>query len=406
MTISIITPWRNGVAALLTDYAAAIPADAQIITVDNGSDAEQAETLRAFTMGRDGVYIRNEQNAGFAAANNQGYQAATGDLIIFLNSDVTADPVWLKRVAHDVRPGALYGPSLQAQHLYGDVWPYLEGWCIAATGETWNRLIMEWNAQHSMKYGAVPCEYMVWDSVHYPDPYWEDNDLCLRALHAGLRLIQTEWPIRHKGGQTAGPLRNHADAFERNRSMFLARLAPIAQARRNAPVTPVYRTYETYCAQESDIYHHLPLLFAKAHGNVVELGTRSGVSTAALLAGVERFGGHVWSVDIDPQSARVAEGHPQWTFVQASSTDMQTRQALKKAQPIDLLLIDTIHTEAHVAAEFAVWADAVRKGGVICVHDTETFPGVRRAVEAACAARGWPVSFVRPCHGMAVIEVP
>lgn len=401
MTISIITPWRNGVAALLTDYAAAIPADAQIITVDNGSDAEQAETLRTFTMERNGVYIRNEQNAGFAAANNQGYQAATGDLIIFLNSDVTADPVWLKRVAHDVRPGALYGPSLQAQHLYGDVWPYLEGWCIAADRTTWGRVHAPPVADAMSCTNGGP-----WDANRYPDPYWEDNDLCLRVLCAGLRLIQTEWPIHHKGGQTAGPLRNHADAFERNRATFLAQLAPIAQARRAAPVTPIYRVYEAYCAQESDIYHHLPLLFAKAHGNVVELGTRSGVSTAALLAGVERHGGHVWSVDIDPQSAHVAAGHPQWTFVQASSTDMQTRQALKKAQPIDLLLIDTIHTEAHVAAEFAVWADAVRKGGVICVHDTETFPGVRRAVEAACAARGWPVSFVRPCHGMAVIEVP
>lgn len=36
----------------------------------------------------------------------------------------------------------------------------------------------------------------------------------------------------------------------------------------------------------------------------------------------------------------------------------------------------------------------------------ETFPGVRRAVTEFCAARGWPVTFVLPCNGMAVIEVP
>jgi hypothetical protein len=70
------------------------------------------------------------------------------------------------------------------------------------------------------------------------------------------------------------------------------------------------------------------------------------------------------------------------------------------------LLIDTLHFYAHVAAEFAVWAGAVRPGGTICVHDTETFPGVRVAVEEFCQAKGWPVTFVRPCNGMAVVEVP
>jgi predicted O-methyltransferase YrrM len=136
---------------------------------------------------------------------------------------------------------------------------------------------------------------------------------------------------------------------------------------------------------------------------VVELGTRTGVSTAALLAGVEARGGTVTSVDTDPASAQVAAGHPQWRFVNGSSTDLTTRA--KVAPPVDVLLVDTLHTLPHVAAELEVWAPMMRPGGTICVHDTETFPGVRVAVETFCAAKGWPVTFVTPCNGMAVVEV-
>jgi len=395
-TISIITPWKNGADTLLRDYAAAIPQDIQIVTIDNASDDTNATALKAFTEERSGIYLRNDVNAGFAAANNQGYAVATGEIVIFMNSDIAGDPKWLQSVAHDVRDGALYGPALAAQFLFGDHWPYLEGWCLAATRATWEQLGIQGNNQLIQPYGP-------WDSVNYPHPYWEDNDLCLRALQSGIKLVQTAWPVQHKGGQTAGALRNHGASFEQNRETFIRSVARVVAKQ---PETETYRRYMQQCATQSDIQHHLPLLFAKAAGNVIELGTRSGVSTMALLAGVERHGGRVWSVDIDPQSAQVAAGHPLWMFVQASSTDMQTTKVLKKALPCDLLLIDTIHTEDHVAAELSIWGHLVKPGGTICIHDTETFPGVRVATERYCAERDWVVTFVRPCNGMAVIEVP
>mgnify|MGYP000157936475 FL=1 len=83
----------------------------------------------------------------------------------------------------------------------------------------------------------------------------------------------------------------------------------------------LYQRYLQHCATQSDIQHHLPLLYASAHGVVVELGTRTGVSTCALLAGVERRGGHVWSIDIDDCSQLYAD-HPQWTFKRGDSRDV------------------------------------------------------------------------------------
>lgn len=406
MKLSIVTPWHGGVGSLLAEYAAACEG-AEIVTVDNASPQEDAQALWDYTANR-GCLIRNETNAGFAAANNQGYRAATGDVIVFLNSDIAGDPLWMQHVLENVRDGALYSPSAGQQMIGGMAIPYLEGWCLAATRATWERLMLgsETKTQRGKRPTApAPASYGPWDERAYPDPYWEDNDLCLRALRAGITLIQTDWPIRHKGGQTAGALIRHGAAFERNRATFAASALPyVAHAAQIAP-TPALSAYFHHCANPSDIQHHLPLLFSLAKGDVLELGTRSGVSTAALLAGVEQRGGHVYSVDLDPRSAGVAVGHPQWTFRQGNSRSGELFETFGN-MTFRTLLIDTLHTEPHVYDELNLWHSRMEPGGTICVHDTETFPGVRVAVERFCREEGWAVTFVRPGNGMAVIEVP
>lgn len=395
MSISIITPWAGTTHDLLPDYANAV-AGCEVITVDNASAPETAAALAAC----GGVYIRNEHNNGFAGGNNQGYAAATGDIVVFLNSDVAPTGPWLQMVAADVKDGALYGPSLNQQLVAGRWLPYLEGWCLAATRATWDELAI-------VTYGAPG----PWDATAYPGPYWEDNDLCLRALQAGVALVQTAWPIQHKGGRTAGPIMRHARSFAANERTFTDRV--LATLPEPADPTPTYGRYMQHVHTQSDIQHHLPLLYSLAKGTIVELGTRSGVSTAAFLAGVEQRGGHVWSVDIDPACAGLYQGHVQWTFAHASSTEHATADTIGRhigelsASPqIDVLFIDTDHTYDQAAAELALWGPRVAPGGTILMHDPETFPGVRRAAQEFAAAQGWPLTFVLPCNGMAVIARP
>ncbi len=171
-------------------------------------------------------------------------------------------------------------------------------------------------------------------------------------------------------------------------------------------MTEMYQRYQQHLATQSDIQHHLGLLFSLARGNVLELGTRSGVSTAALLAGVERQGGKIVSVDIEDCSA-VAADHPQWSFWKGSSTDANMAQDIATYNgPFQLMLIDTFHSYEQSTAELSLWGAHVAPGGTICMHDTETFPGVRRAAQEFADAHGWPITFVLPCHGMAVITRP
>lgn len=164
--------------------------------------------------------------------------------------------------------------------------------------------------------------------------------------------------------------------------------------------------YHYWLEHWSDVQDHLPTLFEAARGNVLELGVRAGVSTSALLAGVEAHGGHVWSVDRD-DCGPVFAGHPQWTFIQADSLDEhRINEALAwpmTGQEIDLLFIDTAHTEDRTIAELRLWGPRAK---VIMLHDTDdgsTYPGVRNAMEAYCWETGRHAMYMTGSYGLGVI---
>lgn len=148
--------------------------------------------------------------------------------------------------------------------------------------------------------------------------------------------------------------------------------------------------YDVVRSVWSDVEAHLPRLFDAARGRVLELGVRHGVSTAALLAGVEQHGGHLWSVDTDPNCENnPLAGHPQWTFINAHSEAWPTiKQAMGgEIEPLDMLFIDTGHTYKLTIDELNLYGPWMAKGGRIFLHDTDdgsTFPGVRRAIYEYC----------------------
>jgi len=167
--------------------------------------------------------------------------------------------------------------------------------------------------------------------------------------------------------------------------------------------------YQYWLEHWSDMQTHLPTLFEAARGNVLELGVRAGVSTSALLAGVEAHGGHVWSVDRDDCSP-VFAGHPQWTFVQADSCDWKVIgwNDPNNFVELDLLFIDTEHTEDRTIRELITWGAIMKPGGAIMLHDTDdgsTYPGVRNAIEAYCAERGLTPEYHEGSYGLGVIRV-
>ncbi len=183
MLISVITPWLDH-PEFIADYERALRApDVEVIVVDNGSTAENGARIAEMVSRLRGKYIRNAQNQWFAAANNQGISVSTGELLLFLNNDIAAEPRWLDAVRRDVSPNALVGPGLV--HIQVDErWiSYIEGWCIAGYRNVWEQL------------GG-------WDAQAYPMPYWEDGDVCFRASKLGFQIVQKIWPVHHKKNGT------------------------------------------------------------------------------------------------------------------------------------------------------------------------------------------------------------
>lgn len=197
--ITVITPWLNA-SELIPVYEAGV-AGAQVIVIDNGSLSEHAMALQAMCERLGGVYVRNDSNVGFARANNQGLARADGEIVVFMNNDVECRPGWLTQVEHDVQSGALYGPSL----LERGGLPYIEGWCIAGVLSDWLAL------------GG-------WDDEYYTGLYWEDNDVCFRAVRRGMTLKRTFWPVWHYGNYTSAKTPGAYDAAAENERRFWARV--------------------------------------------------------------------------------------------------------------------------------------------------------------------------------------
>ena len=90
------------------------PADGEmeVLVVDNASTDGSAEAL---AVRDDIIFIRNRQNFGYAAANNQGIARAGGDYLLLLNPDVEVGPgVFDELMAFlDENPDAgIAGPAL------------------------------------------------------------------------------------------------------------------------------------------------------------------------------------------------------------------------------------------------------------------------------------------------------
>ena len=96
MRVTVIIPAYNGAQfiaeALESVLSQTRPAD-QIIVVNDGSEDETAEVLRAYA---DRVQIIEQPNLGVAAARNRGLAAAAGEFVAFLDQDDLLLPDKLK----------------------------------------------------------------------------------------------------------------------------------------------------------------------------------------------------------------------------------------------------------------------------------------------------------------------
>ena len=117
----------------------------------------------------------------------------------------------------------------------------------------------------------------------------------------------------------------------------------------------------------------------RANPLIIELGVDKGVSTKIFLNAIsDRINSKLISIDIRDCS-HVADSN-QWTFVKQNSVDikylLEKMPILKNG--IDILYIDSLHTQKHVFNEIYNYFEYVKKDGVIFFDDVDSGPYMKK----------------------------
>ena len=204
----------------------------EVLVVDNASSDETPRYLQDLAAQDRRVKITlNEDNRGFAAANNQALRAATGTYLCLLNNDTVVPPGWLARLIQ----------TLDADPTIGLVGPVTDGvWNEARVDglrvppDRVSTFAARWARDHAgavypigmLAMYCVVTHRRVVDEVGLLDErfgigMFEDDDYAHRIRRAGYRLACAEEVFVHHAGQASfDKLERKDDLWEENRAKF------------------------------------------------------------------------------------------------------------------------------------------------------------------------------------------
>ena len=138
-SVSAVVPSRDEGANLrrtVHHLLATMPADGEIVVVDDGSTDGSAD----FLAGRypPVEVVRSEARAGPAHARNLGAAAARGEIVVFCDAHVAPQPGWFEAFAEvlaDERVGVV-GPAMASEREPG-VMGFGAKWCLPGLNFQW-----------------------------------------------------------------------------------------------------------------------------------------------------------------------------------------------------------------------------------------------------------------------------
>jgi GT2 family glycosyltransferase/glycosyltransferase involved in cell wall biosynthesis len=209
----------------------------EIIVVDNassdGSGAFLAEWVKAAPNRK---IILNEDNKGFAAANNQGLVLASGEYLVLLNNDTYVTPGWIGTLINHLRRDntiGLIGPvtnNIGNEAKINISFTGMEDMLKVSAVHT-RRHLGQTMQLHNVAFFCVMMRRDVYERVGPLDEifgkgFFEDDDYCRRVEQLGLRVVCAEDVfIYHHLSASFNKLRSkdRQALFEQNKATYEAK---------------------------------------------------------------------------------------------------------------------------------------------------------------------------------------
>lgn len=175
----------------------------EIIVVDNASNDASKEFLSDWAAkGMHRKLILNEDNRGFAAANNQGLAISTGDYLVMLNNDTYVTPGWIRTLLKHLQRDETIGLIGPVTNNIGN-----EAKIDIGYGSMHEMLLKSFAYTHRHVGQTFPLSTAAFFCVMMPRKtyervgvldeafglgFFEDDDYCRRVEQLGLRVVCAE----------------------------------------------------------------------------------------------------------------------------------------------------------------------------------------------------------------------